>query len=79
MWLLSLYERDIMCNFSITLGKPLGEGAFGVVMQGEARGLPNKQGITTVAVKMLKGQLEPSRQMSGNCVKCCRLFIEYGK
>ncbi|XP_064601371.1 fibroblast growth factor receptor 2-like [Liolophura sinensis] len=39
---------------NITLGKPLGEGAFGVVMQGEARCLPNKQGITTVAVKMLK-------------------------
>lgn len=37
----------------LVLGKPLGEGAFGLVMKGEASGL-NKVPITTVAVKMLK-------------------------
>lgn len=36
------------------LGKELGSGAFGVVRQGEAIGINNRQGVTTVAVKMLK-------------------------
>lgn len=38
----------------LTLGKELGSGAFGVVRQGEATGINNRQGVTTVAVKMLK-------------------------
>lgn len=37
----------------LTLGKPLGEGAFGLVMKAEVQGL-NKVPVTTVAVKMLK-------------------------
>ncbi|KAK3606106.1 hypothetical protein CHS0354_006469 [Potamilus streckersoni] len=38
----------------LILGKELGAGAFGVVRQGEAIGINNKSGSTTVAVKMLK-------------------------
>lgn len=38
----------------LTLGKELGSGAFGVVRQGEAVGINNRQGSSTVAVKMLK-------------------------
>ncbi|XP_060573437.1 fibroblast growth factor receptor 2-like isoform X2 [Ruditapes philippinarum] len=38
----------------LTLGKELGSGAFGVVRSGEAVGINNRQGSTTVAVKMLK-------------------------
>ena len=37
------------------MGAPLGEGAFGLVMKAEASGINNKNGTTTVAVKMLKG------------------------
>lgn len=44
-------------HFSLTLGKPLGEGCFGQVVMAEAIGIdkekPNKP--ITVAVKMLKG------------------------
>lgn len=40
---------------SLTLGKSLGEGAFGKVVKAEAQGIL-QQGISTVvAVKMLKG------------------------
>ena len=42
---------------SLTLGKPLGEGAFGQVVKGEAFGICNRKTSTTVAVKMLKGEL----------------------
>lgn len=38
----------------LTLGKELGSGAFGVVRRGDAVGINNRQGSTTVAVKMLK-------------------------
>ncbi|XP_052770650.1 fibroblast growth factor receptor 4-like [Mya arenaria] len=38
----------------LTLGKELGSGAFGVVREGSAIGMSNRQGSTTVAVKMLK-------------------------
>ena len=41
----------------LTLGKELGSGAFGVVRAGEAVGINNRQGSTTVAVKMLKREL----------------------
>jgi len=39
----------------LTIGKLLGEGAFGMVLKAEAIGLGNTTGTTTVAVKMLKG------------------------
>ena len=42
---------------SLTLGKPLGEGAFGQVVKGEAFGICNRKTSTTVAVKMLKGEV----------------------
>ncbi|KAH1164735.1 hypothetical protein KIL84_004955 [Mauremys mutica] len=45
-----------VCHFSLTLGKPLGEGCFGQVVMAEATGIdkdkPDK--AITVAVKMLK-------------------------
>lgn len=41
----------------LALGKELGSGAFGVVRQGEAVGINNRTGSTTVAVKMLKRKL----------------------
>ena len=41
--------------FRLSLSKLLGEGAFGVVMKGQAIGIGGIPGPTTVAVKMLKG------------------------
>ncbi|KAH9520397.1 Fibroblast growth factor receptor 1 [Bulinus truncatus] len=38
----------------LKIGQRLGEGAFGLVVKGEAYGLENKNTPTTVAVKMLK-------------------------
>uniref|UniRef100_A0A2C9JXG7 Fibroblast growth factor receptor n=1 Tax=Biomphalaria glabrata TaxID=6526 RepID=A0A2C9JXG7_BIOGL len=38
----------------LKLGQRLGEGAFGLVVKGEAYGMENKNTPTTVAVKMLK-------------------------
>ncbi|XP_059177562.1 fibroblast growth factor receptor 4-like [Physella acuta] len=38
----------------LKLGQRLGEGAFGLVVKGEAMGLQNNNSPTTVAVKMLK-------------------------
>jgi len=53
---LNTYSQENNCFICrLVLGKPLGEGAFGLVMKGEATGL-NKVPITTVAVKMLKGR-----------------------
>ena len=49
------YLSKLAC-FRLLLGKPLGEGAFGLVMRAEASGL-NKAQTTTVAVKMLKGKI----------------------
>ena len=40
----------------MTLGKQLGEGAFGQVVKAEGLDICNKKGSTTVAVKMLKGE-----------------------
>lgn len=41
---------------NLILGETLGEGAFGVVVKAEALILPSKpEGVSTVAVKMLKG------------------------
>ena len=39
----------------LTLGEMLGEGAFGLVVKAEAKGINGKNGVQTVAVKMLKG------------------------
>jgi len=39
----------------LTIGKLLGEGAFGRALKAEAVGIGNTAGTTTVAVKMLKG------------------------
>jgi serine/threonine protein kinase len=44
----------IRCFFRLTLGKPLGEGAFGQVVRGDAQDIGGKNGRITVAVKMLK-------------------------
>ena len=41
--------------FSLTLGAPIGEGAFGRVYKGYAIGLRGGDDVTIVAVKMLKG------------------------
>ena len=49
--------QQLDCAFHrLELGKLLGEGAFGVVVKGEAMGIGGRVGIMTVAVKMLKGQ-----------------------
>lgn len=40
---------------NLTLGKTLGEGAFGKVLRAEADGILCDNVVTTVAVKMLKG------------------------
>ena len=59
--LISEYEFPIDLNWEfprsqLFLGEKLGEGAFGKVFKGEAKGLV-KTGVTTdVAVKMLKGK-----------------------
>ncbi len=55
---------------SLTVGKPLGEGAFGQVMKGEAFGITNGKTSTTVAVKMLKGKKRP-RTLQSSCF-CCQ-------
>jgi len=40
----------------LSFGEILGQGAFGIVMKAEARGLTGSDGASTVvAVKMLKG------------------------
>lgn len=39
----------------LSLGKSLGEGAFGKVVQGDANGILRKNETTTVGVKMLNG------------------------
>ncbi|UYV60768.1 FGFR3 [Cordylochernes scorpioides] len=41
----------------LTIGKVLGEGAFGKVVQADAYHLGDREGSTTVAIKMLKGKL----------------------
>ncbi|XP_020711039.2 vascular endothelial growth factor receptor 1-like [Athalia rosae] len=42
------------------IGKQLGSGAFGVVMQAEAHGISYKEEVTTVAVKMIRRSADPS-------------------
>jgi len=44
------FSRD-----NLSLGKTLGEGAFGKVLRGEADGILCENVMHTVAVKMLKG------------------------
>ena len=48
-----LYISYAFCR--LTLGKLLGEGAFGTVVKAQAVGIPGRNEISTVAVKMLKG------------------------
>jgi len=48
-----MFKILLCCRLS--LGKLLGEGAFGIVVQAEAMGICVKNVHTTVAVKMLKG------------------------
>ena len=43
--------------FRLIMGKPLGEGAFGIVIKSMAVGIGGKNGQTPVALKMLKGNL----------------------
>jgi Protein tyrosine and serine/threonine kinase len=47
---------DVLCC-RLTIGKLLGEGAFGMVVKADAISIAGKSGSTTVAVKMLKGEL----------------------
>jgi len=42
----------------LQLGKSLGEGAFGHVVQAQANGIIEKNSVSTVAVKMLKGKVD---------------------
>ncbi|XP_065224646.1 hepatocyte growth factor receptor-like isoform X1 [Planococcus citri] len=53
-YLLPLDEKWEFPRGYLTLGKHLGEGEFGTVVQGEAIGILEENVITTVAVKMLK-------------------------
>ncbi len=50
--------NNMSCNslhtHRLTLGKTIGEGAFGRVVMGEAVGICNSERTTKVAVKMLK-------------------------
>ncbi|XP_045188886.1 fibroblast growth factor receptor 2-like isoform X2 [Mercenaria mercenaria] len=61
----------------LTLGKELGSGAFGVVRSGEAVGINNRQGSTTVAVKMLK-QDATDREMTDLMVEMEMMKIVRG-
>ncbi|XP_065224282.1 uncharacterized protein LOC135848315 [Planococcus citri] len=53
-YLLPLDEKWEFPRGNLTLGKHLGEGEFGEVVQGEAVGILEENVTTTVAVKMLK-------------------------
>ncbi|XP_053989273.1 vascular endothelial growth factor receptor 1 isoform X1 [Hylaeus volcanicus] len=44
----------------LKLGKKLGSGAFGVVMKAEAQGICEEEGVTTVAVKMVRRTTDPT-------------------
>ena len=50
------YYLMVCCVISrLTVGKLLGEGAFGTVVKAQAVGIAGRNEISTVAVKMLKG------------------------
>lgn len=51
-------EASAFSIFRLVLGKPLGEGCFGQVVRAEALGMNPAQPdqVSTVAVKMLKGE-----------------------
>ena len=55
------YHSYIFCPFCwydrLTVGKTIGEGAFGKVVIGEAVGIVCQEKTSTVAVKMLKGEV----------------------
>ncbi|KAH3786281.1 hypothetical protein DPMN_164387, partial [Dreissena polymorpha] len=61
----------------LTLGKELGSGAFGVVREGRAIGIGNRQGPSTVAVKMLK-QDATDREMTDLMVEMEMMKIVRG-
>ena len=42
---------------NVTIEKHIGKGAFGQVVQGKVSSLPDAVGATTVAIKMLKGNV----------------------
>lgn len=46
----------VLCLFFFTLGKTLGSGAFGKVVEATAYGLSKADSVMTVAVKMLKSK-----------------------
>ena len=55
---LPLDERWEFPRQHLVLGKSLGEGAFGHVVQAQANGIITPNATTTVAVKMLKGKFD---------------------
>ena len=53
----SVYYQMLSCAICrLTLGKLLGEGAFGSVVKAQAVGIAGRDEVSTVAVKMLKGE-----------------------
>ena len=56
---------------NIVIEKVIGQGAFGQVAQGKASELQGREGTTTVAVKMLKGNMLHCNNMSSiSCIGC---------
>jgi hypothetical protein len=60
--------------FSLQLGDPLGEGAFGQVFKGLVIGLHGKLEPTIVAVKMLKCLYSDWFQMGNVCIAVIFFF-----
>jgi len=58
-----LLELFLLLHCRLTIGKLLGEGAFGMVLMAEADGICNTPGLTTVAIKMLKGVTSRSQHI----------------
>jgi len=58
----------------LTLGKLLGEGAFGTVVKAQAVGIPGRNETSTVAVKMLKG-LHLHTQLNVNGKYCINGYL----
>lgn len=57
MPLWSCHSPSLFCFLSsLTVGKPLGRGAFGQVIEADAFGIDKTATCKTVAVKMLKGK-----------------------
>jgi hypothetical protein len=57
----------------LTIGGVLGEGAFGVVLKADARGIGNDKGaVASVAVKTIKGMFLTAFYQSIRGVQNCR-------